>query len=245
MKDIIKLTYGSDEAAKKSVDEECFELMIHHFRILPKTWDKLIEPYAFVTIRLITQPKILHYNDLFLDSMPLKDDVTATEKNEATFVESKTAVTEYQRTVKYRFDFFVRERLTEHSEFFESKIFDDPVCMEKSSSREKTVPVLEEVNNIEFGSAKNTWRKDHVAKQGLILDADDIVKPKTLHVRSSLLLNALRTIVKHSSHRPTGHEGDCFTSGMFPFPYKELYHHRKELLHFKKETSGARANHTS
>jgi hypothetical protein len=171
----------------------------------------------------------------------------AKAEDRVAFTERKSAATVYQKTVKYRIDFFLRNVDTYYpnrTQFLESKIHDDPVFMEKSASREKTVPVIEEVNTIEFGSAKNTWRKDFVPYDGLILDADDVVKPKTLHVRSSLLLNALRSVVKYSSHPPTGGEEDCFTSGVFPFPFKELYHHREELLRFKKETSGARSNHT-
>ena len=256
MKEIIKLTYGSNEDGKKSVEEGRFELTLGFrgdTRILSQHWSKVIAPWEFVTIRLESQGAM----GFDLTNVHGTDDEvgTATESVHATSAEPNFTATVYQTTVKYRIDFYLRDNnYHRNADFLESKTYDNAPGIKMSSSSGNLVPVIEEINSITFASEKNKFRKDYVSKHGLVLDAGDEVKPKKLHVRSTLLLNALRSIVKYSSIMPAGGVTptedtesftDVFTDGLFPFPFKDLYHHREELLDFKTQTGGFKANHTS
>jgi hypothetical protein len=74
------------------------------------------------------------------------------------------------------------------------------------------------------------------------LKKGDRVGEKSVAIRSPILLNALRAVVKYSSSAPSGDE-DSLKDGIFPFPYMDLYHYKEDLLEYQKGHP-ARLNHT-
>ncbi|KAJ4292782.1 hypothetical protein N0V90_009445 [Kalmusia sp. IMI 367209] len=247
MKEIIKLAYGSDEDKKKEMDEGKFYLTLNSrsISLLPEIWNRTIEPWDHVTVTLESQKPGPPPPS---ESASESGSEAEAEPDESKTDDKKKAETVYQVKVKYRIDLFQKNRFMIGQEnFLESRSYDEPVDLDKSRSRDKLVPVLEEINQIILGSEKN-----HIPVPGAPVDqlkdfnpeVDDKVKPKKLHIRSPLLLNALRSIVKYSSNPPLSDENDAFTDGLFPFPFMDLYNHRQEMLDFKKSTSGPRANHT-
>lgn len=175
-----------------------------------------------------------------IDEKPSSKEDSKPDKQEGT----SDAVTVYEEKVKYKFDFFVVNEYSNQVIFLDNQVFDSSVKIERSGSSDDTVPIIEEILHITFGSAKNQMRREKMSTHGLTLAPDDRVKPKRLHIRSDHLLNALRVVIKYLSSVPF-EEAEVLTSGLFFYPFQELYHHREELLAYKKETGGARANHTA
>jgi hypothetical protein len=155
--------------------------------------------------------------------------------------------TAYEKKMKYRIDYFVKgDRKGDPEKFVESRIYDDPITLEALNSRVRVQTVLEEIKTVTLGSQRALRRKDKVSKDSLKLGVDiaDVVGANKLHIRSPLLLNVLRSIVKYSSNPPGGNN-DVFVDGVFTYPFEDLYHHRQELLDYKNDNTGPRANHTA
>lgn len=250
MKEIIKLTYGSNEEAKKEIDEDKFSLSVGHGAntvILPELWTGSIKPWDFVTVTLASQDSGLIREADRLESLLAKKPVSEEE-------EPDSNDSAYQVKVKYRIDIFQKDRYSRADDFIQSKTYDHPVDLEKTRNRGKMIPVLEEINQIVIGAKKNIavgsrLRPDEMRFEDLLVnfnpEIDDKVNPKKLFIRSSLLLNAIRSIVKYSSLPAPDEENDSFSDGLFSFPFKDLYNHRQELLDFKDSTTEPRMNHTN
>lgn len=225
MKEIIKLTYRSNENAKKSVDEGAFTLRQaeRDSVILSEHWNLTARPWQCVLIRLDSQ-KVLEYDGL----------------HPRPVIASPQPTTDNAQTTRFRIDFYRKSQFSgDEGTFLYSKIRDTPAVFQSSNSNSASDHVLEEIHHITLGTSGFDTRFDEISDSSFILGPDDKIKPKRLHVRSLLLLNALRSVVKYSSN-----DTEPLVDGMFPFPFKELYHHREELLEFQKGSSGARANHT-
>ncbi|OAK94707.1 P-loop containing nucleoside triphosphate hydrolase protein [Phaeosphaeriaceae sp. SRC1lsM3a] len=149
--------------------------------------------------------------------------------------------------VRYRVDFFLRTMYGNEDTFLRSKSWNTPTIIHSSGPDGDFSEVLEEIHHIVFGRKESYVQKkiDDFPDSVLTLGPDDTIKPKKLHIRSPLLLNALRSVVKYSSNPPLHDNVEPFVDGIWSFPFKELYHHRAELLDFQKQPGGARANHTA
>lgn len=249
MKDAIKLTYGSDETAKQSVEDGKFVLRNGERRILPEFWDRVVGNWNRIEIRLSHQKRA--YTPYNFEIHPHPDPVYDTDKEE-THQELEDIKTEYQSIVQYKYEFFNRENYQNRSILLGSRAYDYPLSLEKRDSSKGKVAILEEINGIEFGSQRNTLPTSDHLKNDWTIGAEDKVRPKKLIVNSQLILNALRSIVKYSSYTPPSDpymqsnddNPDGLGKGVFAFPFKELYHHAEDLLNLRNETTGARANHT-
>lgn len=238
MKEVIKLTYGANEEAKKEVEEGQFSLLRHGSILLPEYWDSVAQPWDHIMIQLNSQNSDLPENRI-------GKEISKSNKPEDKEKKPDKTETVYQTAVTYRIDYYVKPQWSgQEDEFVETKKYDDPVILETSNSQGGAVPVIEELKKVTFSAQKNLKRKDRVPKDGLILDVGDKVSEKKLSISSPLLLNALRSIVKYSSNPPAGDMTEVFMDGVFPFPFRDLFHHRQELLDFKDQTTGPRANHT-
>ncbi|KAI4932011.1 uncharacterized protein J4E92_003910 [Alternaria infectoria] len=248
MKEIIKLTYGSNEDAKQNIDEGTFRLRQMEGRLLflPEHWNLSVRPWQCVEIRLDSQEEdtdsdseygSLHPPGRF--GVPLSPPITAAKQKTA---DAQATMDSAMIVVKYRIDFHSKSQYTgEPENFLYSKTWDAPVVIQSSNLNGESDHVLEEIHHIILGKSTGAKKKDggNISDSSLILGPGDTVQPKRLHIRSSLLLNALRSLIKYSSN-----DTEPLVDGMFAFPFKELYHHRAELLEYQNGSSSARANHT-
>jgi hypothetical protein len=236
MREIIKLTYRHDEDAKKSVEEGAFTIRRDGTNFLPEHWNTIVRPWSRVKIRLDSQTS---------DVEPTMDFGTVTQSNERRpGAQAKTE--SITMPMRYRVDFFYRTEYTREDKFLDSKSWDTPAIIHRSDPSGDFSQVLEEIHHIVFGKESIARKKrDEMSDSALILGPDDKIKPKKLHIRSPLLLNALRSVVKYSSNSPFHNDTEPFVDGIWPFPFKELYHHRGELLDFQQQSDGVRANHTA
>jgi len=263
MKEIVKLTYGSDEAAKRSIDEGTFTLRQAEGRslFLPEHWNLSVKPWQRVDIRLNSQeddPDLpFGYGNLYPPRYSMRERSIASPRTSGPFgvplppsitaAKEKTANTQATMEsamvpVMYRIDYHSKPVIPGVKEtFLSSQTWDTPVVIQRSNLNGESEHVLEEIHHVTIQTSSGAWKKDdgNVSDSSLILGPDDTVKPKKLHIRSSLLLNALRSLVKYSSN-----DSEPLVDGMFSFPFKELYHHREELLEYQNGSSSARANHT-
>lgn len=69
-------------------------------------------------------------------------------------------------------------------------------------------------------------------KKYAIMYPGDRIRNRKLLIRSPLLLNAIRAVVAYSAEAPSG-DSHCLKDGDFPFPYRDLYYHKDELLNYK------------
>ncbi|KAI0537930.1 hypothetical protein GGR58DRAFT_323861 [Xylaria digitata] len=237
MEDLIKLSYGDDEKAKKEIDEGNYELLTANgARILPHFWDKLVEPGWEVTIRLKSQKgsnsNLPYDSDYSDDSSDMEDESKKDKENPET---------SYTTTLKYTVATYVNEYGREII-FLYSQSYDEPVALDKKA---REFPILEEIQAIVVPRSR-IWRGlGRTAPKGKpSLGLGDTIGQKSLRIHSPFLLNALKSIIKYSSKAPSGENTDTSSDGEFPHPYEDLFHHRQELFDYKKDITGPQANHT-
>jgi hypothetical protein len=107
-----------------------------------------------------------------------------------------------------------------------------------------------------FDESNRTLKKEPLSKPA-ILKPGDTVSEKSLIIHSSILLNALHTVIKCSflpvamtgkqQPRRVG-DSDTKTSnlsgGIFPFPYTDLFYHKDDLLEYKNSSNSTKLRHT-
>jgi len=150
----------------------------------------------------------------------------------------------YATKVSYTIDYYKRSEWRNDKEFLYSTSYDDPVVLERSGSKDRELPVLEEKKSVTLRKVISGQNKKRIKERAPKLDVGDIVGNTTLHIPSPFLLNALRSIIKYSSKAPSGDGSDELKDGAFLHPYADLFYHKQELSDYKKDTTGPRANHT-
>jgi hypothetical protein len=98
-----------------------------------------------------------------IDEKPSSKEDSKPDKQEGT----SDAVTVYEEKVKYKFDFFVVNEYSNQVIFLDNQVFDSSVKIERSGSSDDTVPIIEEILHITFGSAKNQMRREKMSTHGL------------------------------------------------------------------------------
>ncbi|KAI1289047.1 hypothetical protein F5Y03DRAFT_64840 [Xylaria venustula] len=230
LEDLIKISYGNKEDAKKEIDKGNYKLHTGEgLRVLPHFWETLVKPGLEVFIRLNSEQD----RDDFSDASSNAGDISK-EKEQS----SETSYTE-------KLKFTVATYMKDFSEvvFLYSQSYDEPVELGKKT---RDFPILEEVQAVIVPRSRSWGLDSHNPPKGKpALGIGDTMGNKSLRIHSPFLLNALKSIIKYSSKAPSGEETDKFIDGEFPHPYEDLFHHKKELSDYMKETAGPRANHTA
>jgi hypothetical protein len=239
MKDLIKLTYDDNLEAKEEIENNKFDLFVNDSKVLPEHWQKIITPWTNVMVKLNSQKNATEDES---DGKSHGSDAGKLDNGD----ELSPWVNVYGPKVTYRIDYFITEPfLDKPGRFVFTKTYDNPVQIDTLQCGDGMVPVIEEITYVTFATNKALDRVDKIPKKGLQVDIGDEVSEKKLHVRSTLLLNALRSIAKYTANPPTGSENEALMDGIFPYPFKDLFYHRQDLLQFKNGTTGPRANHTA
>ncbi|KAF1930614.1 uncharacterized protein M421DRAFT_91106 [Didymella exigua CBS 183.55] len=131
---------------------------------------------------------------------------------------------------------------TDDDEFVSSSVYEEPVGFEVDASYEK-VPALEEFQHIIVPRHASPHRKGGRSGKVKLRSIDRIGK-KALKINSSFLLNVIRSVVTHTSDMPDDVETGL-TTGIFPYPYKDLCLHIDALQDYRTQTSGLRARHSA
>ena len=231
-RDLIKLSYGDDNDAKKLIDEGKYKLSTADAIIFPHLWEMVYGSLGNVTVTLESQrpPKIHSTSD--------HDEVV---KKGNSLLEGEN-VTLYKKKIKYTISYY--RRTWTDVDFLDSKTYDDPVVLERGQKNLREVPVLEEKRRVTFPVKSDSRDDDNKIKRKQKLDQGDAVGTPTLHIRSPFLLNALRSIIKYTSKAPSGDETEELRGGEFQYPYADLFYHKQELRDYKDQVTGVRAVHT-
>ncbi|XDG05324.1 hypothetical protein ABKA04_004939 [Annulohypoxylon sp. FPYF3050] len=234
MEGFIKLSYRSNEDAIKEFDEGKYELYVDGKFIFPSTWEDLVQREWTVEIRLDseTPPYPSRDNDSKKDDYEEESDSEEVDGN----FEDK-----YEVKAKYTVDYF--EKRYGDDELVFTKSHDTAVELSTSRHRTEKVSILEEKTSV---MCRRRYDRDpNIAlERAPKLEDGDRIEKKHLVIHSPLLMNALRSVMKYSSEGPSGDETETMRAGMFAHPYRDLFYHRQELLEFKKQTTGIRANHS-
>jgi hypothetical protein len=75
------------------------------------------------------------------------------------------------------------------------------------------------------------------------LRKSDTVSELTLKIHYPYLLNVLKSIIEYSAEQPTG-DNQRLDTGIFLYPYMDLYLHLEELLEYKTGDSELRRKHS-
>ncbi|KAI2466168.1 hypothetical protein F4781DRAFT_406556 [Annulohypoxylon bovei var. microspora] len=238
MGDFLMLSYKNDEDAKKEIEEGKYELFVEGKLVFHSTWEDLVKRGWSVEIRRNSQAHLRrrsasHSGNSNSDKSGSED---ASENEEEDDFESK-----YQVKAKYTVDYY--EKRYGDDELVFSTSNDNAIELNTSGHHGRKVPILEEKTSV---MCKRRYNRgpDSVLSRAPKLDDGDRIEKKHLHIHSTLLINALRSVVKYSAEGPSGDETDHLKAGTFSHPYRDLFYHRQELLDFKTQTTGIRANHT-
>ncbi|KAL9090669.1 MAG: hypothetical protein Q9165_005157 [Trypethelium subeluteriae] len=250
MKNAIKATYEDNMEAQKKIDKGDFELLVYDRRVLPQYWSFLIQPEMSVRIRLGSDDDDSE-PEKPSDSKVKEKKYTAKSSGPGTLepreeVEEKTMPTGDSTNVTYRVDYYLKSRYSsDPDKFLHSNYYDAPVAIEFKKGKLGEHSIIEEVKTITFGDSESITVPKKGSKAAPKLGKRDVQGETMLHVHSASLLNALRAVVKYSSNASHKGEIDIFKEGVFPYPYRDLFHYKEELVAYKQATVGPRAMHTS
>jgi hypothetical protein len=236
MEDLIKLSFGNDEKAKKEIIEGKYELYTTSgAKVLPQFWEILVEPGWEVTIRLQSRQDS--------DGNSLSDFDNSSDTGDRTNEETEKFEISYTTKLKYTVAWYIKEQGGERS-FLYSKSYDEPVVLEKMGDKGPELPILEEITSVVVPASRRWEGRTKPPKGRPELNDGDTVGQTSLRIHSPFLLNALLSTIKYSSKAPSGGGTENSGDGVFPHPYEDLFHHKQELSDYKKLTTGPRANHT-
>lgn len=242
MEDLIKISYRGNENVRKEIDRGKYELYTDDSAIIiPDYWDMLVKPGWRIVIQLKSQKSPTVDSSDYSDSSSASDDDSGQDQDKSDKKELKTE-TVYAPKVNYTVMYY--ERKWGDDIFLYSTTYDDPVSLDRWDGEARELPVLEEKRAVTLAQGHGRRQKDFTSKARPKLDDGDNVGRKSLHIRSPLLLNVLRSIIKYSSKEPSGDITDELKGGEFEHPYADLFYYKEELSNYKKDTTGPRANHT-
>ncbi|KAI1378365.1 hypothetical protein F4677DRAFT_466113 [Hypoxylon crocopeplum] len=243
MEELIKLSYIGDNDAEREIDEGQYELYVEDKVVFRHYWEALVEQGWTVDVRRKSQAH-LHEDSTSGSSEPSDPYDSPDEDQDAAEEGGSNSEGKYGVKAKYTIDYCEKERYSGDYELLYSMSYDDPVVLETARSIGQKLPVLEEKTTVVIAEQRSRRKPRLSSKHTPKLDERDRVEKKQLHIHSQFLINALRAVMKYSSEAPSGDEADYMQAGRFPHPYRDLFYHRQELLDYKRQTTGIRANHT-
>lgn len=122
----------------------------------------------------------------------------------------------------------------------------------------KGVPaVIQEIRRVVFSKGRkhdqSIKKCDQSSNQFPLIHESDTVGNPTIRIHSMKLLNALKDTIKFIRPKEDSSDPSKFdfrdnmttnlNAGIFVFPYKDLYHHKDDLVKYKDSKAGVRENH--
>ena len=142
--------------------------------------------------------------------------------------------------IQYTVDYF--EGTTAYNTFKARHTFDQPVEVAHGDD-DATLPAIEEIKDVVTPHYRHSENNKHgkIDSKAALGSQDHVVYTK-LKINSSYLLNLLRSIIEYP--------GECreefgLEAGLYLYPFEDLYHHLDQLLGYKIDGSGLRAQHSA
>ncbi|KAI8960209.1 hypothetical protein F5Y11DRAFT_358596 [Daldinia sp. FL1419] len=247
MEELIKRSFKNDEDAMKEIEEGKYQLYSSDRIVFPDYWEHLAEPGWTVDIQLDSRPWARSCS--VSESSEISDADEDEDEDEDKGEEEGNPEGKYEVKAAYTVNYYQKHRYAD-DEFLYSVSKDEPVFLKTTRNKGQVLPVLEEKTTVLLGergrreASRSRSRSRRRINRAPKLGDRDRVQKKHLHIHSRLLINALRAVMKYSSEAPSGDEAGDLEEGVFSHPYKDLFYHRQELLEYKSQTDGIRANHT-
>jgi hypothetical protein len=192
----------------------------NHGYIHPQTWEEVIEHNSQIDFR----------NHSAYDS----DD-----SDDSDAPESKG----YESSVQYVVNF--RRSAADGKEYLvTTKTYKEPVKFEVADNNDR-LPALQEIKDILSPHSADTATTGDIAdSEKTKLGTHDRVVDTSLRINSQYLLNVLRSLITYMDIPPDERKTDLVT-GLFHYPYQELFHHLPGLLEYQNENAALRNTHTT
>jgi hypothetical protein len=160
----------------------------------------------------------------------------------------------FERKIKYTVDYYEKSQYNSGNEFLYTYSA-DKAFIDSLWNTPELAPVLEETHDVVYSRARNRMLPVHhlrhnpylmPGKESLekwkIEPGDSVLLP-SVQIHSPLIRNALGAVVKYRAAVPQTPETyayaqlpeqeDNLGGGLFKYPFRDLYYHKKELLEFK------------
>jgi hypothetical protein len=187
--------------------------------IHPQTWEEVIEHDSQI--------------DFWTHSAYDSDDSDDSDEPESK---------EYESSVQYVVNF--RRSEADGKEYLiATNTSKEPVEFEVADSNDR-LPALQEIKNILSPHYQNTTTTgDMTDGKKTKLGTHDRVTSTSLRINSQYLLNVLKSVISYmevSDERETD-----LVTGLFYYPYPELFHHLPDLLEYQNGNTALRNKHTT
>ena len=146
----------------------------------------------------------------------------------------------YEGRVRYNVNYWQKSADEELSLMYQ-RTYHEPVVFEVADN-DDTLPALEETKDVRTPHYRDSGNIAHntLDKKAELGSLDRIFIIK-LKINSSYLLNVLKSIIDYSADY---REAYGVRTGEFEYPFDDLYHSMAELLNYKTDTAGLRAQHS-
>ncbi|KAI0381093.1 hypothetical protein F5Y04DRAFT_281067 [Hypomontagnella monticulosa] len=239
MEDFLLLSYENDEDAKKEIDNGDYKIFVEEKLIFRSIWEDLVRPGWTVDIRRNSQAH-LHQDSASDTDESISDEESDLNENDTPDENSDMFAGKYEVKAKYTVAYY--ETRYGDDQLVHSTSRNDAIVLRTSGRRSRELCILEETTSVKCATQGRRW-PDKSDDAPMLRDGDRI-GDKYLNIHSPLLINAFRAVVKYSVDGPSGDDADEQKVEKHSYPYRELYYHRQELLDYKNQTDGIRANHT-
>lgn len=221
MKTLLMEWYREDEDALRDISSG--DITIFHRvngYIHPQTWEEVIEHDSQIDFR----------NHSAYDS----DDSDGSDPPESK---------EYESSVQYVVN--VRRSGSDGKEYLvTTKTYKEPVKFEVADNNDR-LPALQEIKDILSPHSEDTATTGDIAdSEKTKLGIHDRVVDTSLRINSQYLLNVLRSVITYMDV-PTEERNTDLVTGMFYYPYPELFHHLPDLLEYQNGNTALRNKHTA
>jgi hypothetical protein len=161
----------------------------------------------------------------------------------------------FERKVRYTVDYYEKSQYNAGNEFLYTYSA-DKAFIDSLWNTPELAPVLEETHDVVYQRARNRIAPGHPlrpnpnllpgveASEKWKIEPGDSVRLPSVQIHSPLIRNALGAVVKYRAtgssqlepYNPYGkqpEQEDTLGGGLFKYPFRDLYYHKKELLEFK------------
>jgi hypothetical protein len=150
---------------------------------------------------------------------------------------------EYESSVQYVVN-FRRSRADGEEYLVTTKTYKEPVEFEVADSNDR-LPALQEIKDVLSPHHQVTETTgDNTNGKTTKLGTHDRVTDTSLRINSQYLLNVLKSMVTYIDTYP-GERRNDLTTGLFYYPYQELFHYLPDLLEYQNGTAPLRDKHST
>ncbi|CAN9092211.1 unnamed protein product [Alternaria alternata] len=150
---------------------------------------------------------------------------------------------EYESSVQYVVNF--RRSGTDGKEYLvTTNTYKEPVKFEVTDNNDR-LPALQEIKDVLSPPHQDTETTGDITDgEKTKLGTHDRVTSTSLRINSQYLLNVLKSVISYTETSDDAQMSDIVT-GLFYYPYPELFHHLPDLLEYQNGNTALRNKHTT